>query len=239
MLGLEKLVIPSAYNIINASGERMDISGSVELNLSVARVRLKQNFKVLNTETCTNVILGRDFMSKFHSMEFDLASHKVKLGKVWLNCVRSKNDERVRIDNKITIQGRAESVVSVRCNKAISLLTMDFEPTPVQGLSGVYATRYRVIPNLRGVFQITMLNTTNSPVVIHQRKCIGKLHPVGQAQETYPRNTVPKAAVCFLEENISSGENLSALKKQHLKALINAYKGTFASNPKKPSLVKA
>ena len=148
MLGLEKFVNPSTYNIINASGEIMDISGSVELNISVAGVRSKQNFKVLNIETYTNVILGRDFMSKFHSIEFDLVNHKVKLGKVWLHAVRSKNEERVRNTNKITIQGRAESIVNVKCNKAISLLTMDFETTKVQGIPGVYATRCRVIPNL-------------------------------------------------------------------------------------------
>ena len=238
MLGLEKLVNPSTYNIINASGEIMDISGSVELNMSVAGVRSKQNFKVLNTETYTNVILGRDFMSKFHSIEFDLVNHKEKLGKVWLHAVRSKNEERVRNTNKITIQGRAESIVNVNCNKAISLLTMDFEPTQVHGIPGVYATRCRVIPNLQGVFQITMLNTTSTPVVIHQLKCIGKLHPVGQAQETCRRNTVPKADVCFMEENISTGENLSEIQKQQLKTLINSYEGIFASNPKKPSLVK-
>ena len=69
-----------------------------------------------------------------------------------------------------------------------------------------------VIPNLLRVFQIIRLNTTNTPVVIHQRKCIGKLHPARQAQETYPRNTVPKADVRFLKENICTGENISAIE---------------------------
>ncbi len=71
----------SKYSIIDASGKIMDITGCVDLNLSIMGSTLKQNFKVLNSKTYNNVILGRDFMSKFPSVEFNFAKHEIKLGK--------------------------------------------------------------------------------------------------------------------------------------------------------------
>ena len=103
-------------------------------------------------------------------------------------------------------------------------------------MPGVYATRCRVIPNLQGVFQITMLNTTANPIVINNRKCIGKLYPV---QETQQQQTVlGNESSSPFAKDISLGADLSQEQRQQLVSLITKYEGIFASNPKKPSLVK-
>ena len=187
ILGLQGSIDNSQHIIIDASGQTMNISGSINLNLSIKGSNVKQNFKVLDSKSYNNVILGRDTMSKFPSVEFDFTSGKVKLGAVWHQCVNARKEEIARVKDKITIKSRSESVVNVKCSQSLSLLTMDFEPTQIFGMPGVYATRCRVIPNLQGVFQITMLNTTANPIVINNRKCIGKLYPV---QETQQQQTV-------------------------------------------------
>ena len=196
---------------------------------------MKQNFKVLDSKSYNNVILGRDFMSKFPSVEFDFANGKVKLGAVWHQCVNTRKEEIARVKDKITIESRSESVASVKCNQSVSLLTMDFEPTQIFGMPGVYATRCRVIPNLQGVFQITMLNTTASPIVINNRKYNGKLHPI---RETHQQQTVlGNESSAHFAKDISLGAELSQEHRQQLVSLITRYEGIFASNPKKPSLV--
>ena len=236
MIGLQGSIDNSQHIIIDASGKTMNISGAIDLNLSIKGSNVKQNFKVLNSKSYSNVILGRDFMSKFPSVEFDFANGKVKLGAVWHQCVNARKEEIARVKDKITIASRSESVVNVKCNQSVSLLTMDFEPTQIFGMPGVYATRCRVIPNLQGVFQITMLNTTASPIVINNRKCIGKLHPVRETQQQQP---VPEHEISALfAKDISLGADLSQEQRQKLVSLITKYEGIFASNPKKPSLVK-
>ena len=235
MLELQGSINNSQHFVIDASGKTMNISGSIDLNLSIKGSNVKQNFKVLNSKSYNNVILGRDFMSKFPSVEFDFANGKVKLGAVWLHCVNVRKEQIARVKDTITIASRSESVVNVKCNQLVSLLTMDFEPTQIFGMPGVYATRCRVIPNFQGVFQITMLNTTANPIVINNRKCIGKLHPV---RETQHQTVLETECSSLFTKDLSLGEDLSQKERQQLVSLITKYEGIFASNPKKPSLVK-
>ena len=131
ILGLQGSIDNSQHIIIDASGKTMNISGSINLNLSIKGSNVKQNFKVLDSKSYNNVILGRDFMSKFPSVEFDFTSGKVKLGAVWHQCVNARKEEIARVKDKITIESRSESVVNVKCNQSVSLLTMDFEPSKI------------------------------------------------------------------------------------------------------------
>ena len=81
----------------------------------------------------------------------------------------------VRVEQAITLPPRSKKVVVVHCSKSQPLLTADFESKPFHGLSGVYATDCRIIPDIHGNFCISILNVTNNPVHLHSRRCIGTL----------------------------------------------------------------
>ncbi len=136
----------------------MDIIGSVLVTITLGTVSMKQKLKVLNAKTYKHVLLGRDFLSNFGTVEFAMIDNKVKLGKEWFLCVSSKAKEPVRVQNNVFLPPRSESIVNVKCSNSLSLITADFEPKPIVGVMGVYDTRCRVIPELDGVFQITLLN---------------------------------------------------------------------------------
>ncbi len=151
----------------------MDIAGSIYFDLSISGLHLKQEFQVLNAKTYKHILLGRDFLSKFQTVEFDFAFHKVRLNGKWISCVQPTNNEQVRVQHAVTLPPRSENVVIVHCPKSKPLLTADFEPAPIRGISGVYATNCRIIPDLNGIFQISMLNVTNQPVSLYTRTRVG------------------------------------------------------------------
>ena len=115
-------------------------------------------------------------------------------------------------------------------------MTADFEPASLFGTPGNYATRCRVVPDLEGVFQITLLNINYTEAHLESRKCIGNLTCVKnvisckvQPTEKDPTNVA---------KTLVFGENLPSDQWHQLETLINEYQDVFASNPKKPSLVK-
>ena len=190
--------------------------------------------KVLDSKTYRNVILGRDFLEKFDSVEFYFMHNKVKLYKNWYTCVSLSGKEPVRIQSKLSLTGRSETVINVKCKKSLSLMTVDFEPVPIQGVPAVYATRCRIIPNIQGIFQITLLNVNSNTIEINCCKHIGSLN-------------ISRKDIAFLKQNEAKTEfetklvhnaNLSNVEKDQLASLLLRYKDVFASNPKKPSSVK-
>ena len=70
----------------------MDIMGSVNISLDMPDAAILHNFRVLNSKTYRNVLLGRDFLAKFDRIEFDFAKNRVRIGKHWFPCrdVRGK-----------------------------------------------------------------------------------------------------------------------------------------------------
>ena len=110
--------------------------------------------------------------------------------------------------SQFTLERRSESIVTVRCDPSFSLVTADFEPDMSQKLPEVYARRCRVIPNIDGYFQISLLNTTLSPVSLAANECLGSL-----AKIDTPVDQVDYSAVLDkrnLGKLIQFGENLSA-----------------------------
>ena len=73
----------------------------VTINLS--GIIIKQNLKALNAKTYTHVLLDRDFLSIFGTIEFDMVANIVKLGKEWFICVSSKTKEPVRVQNNVSL----------------------------------------------------------------------------------------------------------------------------------------
>ena len=136
----------------------MNIAGSININLQLKGIPLIQNMKVLNSKTFRNVILGRDFLSHFRTVEFDFANKSIKLNNIWCSCVDIKRMEPVSLHTKTSIPSRSETIVQVKCKKSFALITADLDPTAVPSKPGIYPTYCRVIPNIEGVFYISLLN---------------------------------------------------------------------------------
>ena len=116
----------------------MDIAGVVKIEVKLQGVKsVSHEFKVLNAKTYSNVLLGRDFMKLFGTVTFDFENNRVRLGRNWLNGVRVRNKEKVRVDGKTVIPARSEQVVSVRSKNRCSLLEMDFQPKSLLELVGL------------------------------------------------------------------------------------------------------
>ena len=138
----------SDNELIDASGNKMNIIGSIDINIELNGIHLVQNMKVLNSKTFRNIILGRDFLSHFETVEFDFPKNRIKLGHQWFNCVKIKGKEIVQLRDTTAIAGRTETVIQVKCNRSVSLITADFEPAAIEGKPGIYTTHCRVIPNM-------------------------------------------------------------------------------------------
>ena len=144
--------------------------------------------------------------------------------------VKIHSKERVRLQSKVSLVPRSECVINVQCKKSVSLIKADFEPIKINGSHGVYATSCRVVPNIDGVFQITVLNVNPDQVVLNSRKYIGNLHaPINT--ETLPHLALSIDDLDF-ESGIVHGEGLPLEEKQRLISLITKFSDVFASNPK-------
>ena len=227
-LGLQSKIIPFPNQLVDASGNDMSIIGSTMVNITIKGHVFSQEMKILNSKTYRNVILGRDFLSKFENVEFDFKKDRVKLGNNWHYCVKISKSGNVSLIDDIDLPARTENVVTVQCNRSLALLTADFEPFPVT--PGVYATRCRVIPNIKGVFQITLLNVNNTSYRLNSEKKIGSLIAV---EETVAcAETLDSDLSVNLDQNIVYGDNLSVNEKAKISTLISQYSDVFAQNPK-------
>ena len=194
-LGLDAKIAPSDHHLIDASGRDMNIMGSIVVWITFGGFLFQQNLKVLNAQTCKHVLLGRDFLSTFDTIQFDMARNKIKLGTEWFVCVSSKGREPVRVQSSVSLLPRSESIVNVKCSKSFSLITADFEPKPIIGIGGVYATCCRIVPDLEGVFQVPLLNVNNDKVKLNSRKFIGTLSMV--------KDTAPKVKPKKVEKTLN------------------------------------
>ena len=102
-------------SLIDASGQDMDILGSVCFNVSISGYNIQQEFQILNVKTYKHILLGCNFMSNFETIEFDFAVNKVKLNKSWIPCVSPTQNEQVRLQSKVTLPPRSDNVVLVHC----------------------------------------------------------------------------------------------------------------------------
>ena len=236
MLGLGHKIITTEHKLVDASGREMNIIGSVMVTINLGGILIKQNLKVLNAKTYKHVLLGRDFLSNFGTIEFDIVANRVKLGKKWFICVSSKAKEPVRVQNNVSLPPRSESIVNVKCSNSLSLITADFEPKPLGGVMGVYATRCRVIPDLDRVFQISLLNVNNDEVTVNSRKFIGNLTMVNETVSKIDSQEDENLSIP--QSSVNHGNNISDDEKDQLRALISKYGGIFASNPRKPTPVR-
>ena len=141
----------------------------------------------------------------------------------------------VDVEQGITLPPRSKNVVVVHCIKSQPFLTEDCEPRPIYGLSGVYATDCRTIPDIHGNFCISVLNVSNNPVLLHSRQCIstltslkGTMHQVCSQPETQWEG---------FATDITMGPCLCATEQNLLRSLVADYSRMFAVNTCKPTVV--
>ncbi len=195
---------------------------------------LFQDFRVIPSESNTNILLGRDFLCMFGSVTFDFNTNRVKLGKSWFAGLKLNNRQRVRVSNKTVIPARTERIMSVKCNPNAAFLVGDFEPSQIFGITGVYSNYARVIPNTEGVFQIAILNVNSHDVEIDSRKTIGYLNPAGpEISNVTSLNSVETQDMPG-SKTYKLGERLSPYNGCKLLSLINRYEDVFGENPKQP-----
>ena len=232
-IGLVENITSCDDHLVNASGDEMDIAGVVNINVQIQGTKsVKHEFKVLNAKTYSNVLLGRDFMKLFGSVTFDFISNKVRLGRVWINGVRIRYKEKVRVVAESKIPARSEQVVTVRCKSHCSMLEADFEPRKLTGVPGIIVSKARVIPNVEGVFQITVLNTTQCDIVLGGRRIVGYLHEADEVVASVNADNVNEDFKHV--EEVVLGEDLSSQQRDKIMSLIREYKDVFAQNPKNP-----
>ena len=59
--------------------------------------------------------------------------------------------------------------------------TLDFDPTPVKGVPGVFISKARVVPNVSGEFHLTVVNVNERDVILRGRTKIGVLQDMEEA----------------------------------------------------------
>ena len=98
----------------------MQIRGSSVVEIFSKEHKFIQEVKILNSNSYGNVILGRDFLSKFSNVQFDFKKQRVKLGPHWHYCVQLKKPSAVHLTESIELPARTESVVNVKCRPSIA-----------------------------------------------------------------------------------------------------------------------
>ena len=96
------------------------------------------------------------------------------------------------------------------------MLSADFKPRLIPGTLWLFISRARIIPNLDGIFQITILNTTETDIAINAHKIIGLIHPMDKSIARVDRSeceSTPNELNTHLN-NIHLGENLAGQQKE-------------------------
>ena len=65
-------------------------------------------------------------------------------------------------------------------SKRFSMLSVDFEPRQISGFKGVFVSKARVLPNIDGIFQVSVLNVNETDVIIYPRKILGSIQKTGE-----------------------------------------------------------
>ena len=196
---------------------------------------IHQNMKVLNNESCCNLILGRDFLAKVTTIEFYFPRLRIKLGANWHTCIQINQPTSVSLVHSATLPPQSESIINIHCSKSISLIAADFEPILFQGDEGIYTTRYRLIPNSEGIFQISLLTINDQPISLHANQQVGCIMGV-EDMLTKCNNTSPVISRSLID-NIVYSESLTENDRSQISNVISNCKDVFTQNPKKPTLV--
>ena len=217
----------------------MNIIGTIDLQTKLfgSNQYIIHKFRVLDVQSYNNIICGRDLMKNFSTVEFDFMKNRIRVGKHWITGITT-GKQVVRLCDNITLTPRSEKVIQVQANERISLLQSDFVPKQIPGVSGVYASKAKVIPDVKGQFLLTLLNTNVDSVHLKKKQVIGKLLPESKTFAVlYPSNIPENSDNCepnFRVDSVAIGKNLSNHETVKIKELLKEFSDVFAVNPKKP-----
>ena len=114
--------------VFDASGNDLNIVRTLSLSVIIGAMSCqKHQMQVVNTSS-RNVILGRDFMSQFHSTTFHWERSEVEIDGHIVKGVTIEKKTCVTLVERVTIPARTEQIVEARCHKRIALLNVDFDP---------------------------------------------------------------------------------------------------------------
>ena len=117
-IGMQHYIKRGNNVLINASGYQMDILGIVKIPTRIGNANLiVHEFKVLNSRTYSNILIGRDYMQLFDRITFDFNRNFVQLGNSWVKCVTMDNKNTVRVNESTIVKARTEQIIDVRCDK--------------------------------------------------------------------------------------------------------------------------
>ena len=111
-----------------------------------------------------------------------------------------------------------------------ALLEGDFEPKMLPTVRGLYSVEARVLPNIDGIFPITLLNVTTSDIHLKSGKMMGSIQLTNESVTRVPEGN----GISMDASDISFGSKLSDTQKNELWAMIINYQDVFATNPKSP-----
>ena len=216
----------------------MDILGTTLLDIYIPKTgkSYTQIFYVLNSNYSNKLLLGRDFMEKLGVVTFDFMNNRAKLGNAWINGVRLSNKKELRLTSNIKIPSRSENLFTVHCSPNLSFVPFDFEPHKIPGVQGVYMSRSRVIPNVAGDINLSILNVTEKEVELQCRTRLGKITKPCEILNSIPESRVHKMNK-DVTKDVHIDNTLPDSEKRLITELVNAYQDVFAINPKKPNRV--
>ena len=209
--------------LLDASGNKLIVLGKVTIEIfpKESEQPVAQDFRVVNTNSCVNILLGRDFLQKFGSVTFNFDTHMVKLGKHWFNGVELAAPQKVTLVDRVCIPPRTEQTINVKSHHRTAFLVRDFEPTPILGPQGTYGTYARVIPNAEGIFRIAIINVNSKDIELPAGKIVGFLHPAGPAISVVSGHEPDSCASRLISphQQIQMGTKLTPVEQEQLSYL--------------------
>ena len=230
----KKTVEASRKSLYDASGAKMNISGTITLKVFLPTINksTEQIFFVLNESANNKILLGTDFMRKFGSVTFDFSKNKVQLGNKWILGKSFSDKKDVRLSSELLVPARSEKIFEIKTDEKFAFLPMEFEPRKIPGASGLYMSRARVNPNTLGYINVSILNVSEKDITIARRTRVGKIikpnEIIGTVNEV--KNDIVK--------EVNMGADLTNDQKESLENLIKKYEDVFAVDPKRPNRVK-
>ena len=125
-------------------------------------------------------------------------------------------------------------MVNVRCKNRFSLLNANFEPIRLKGNRGLFVSKARVLPNINDIFQVTVLNVTESDVTISYRPTLGVIHKVDGTIVQVKKKAIPQKFFITRGLHWALGTKWHDDQKKKVNNLLKEYEDVFAANPKKP-----
>ena len=174
-MGLAQKIVPEEEKLRAFDNDIKKSIGYIHLNVQIADTSVLQKFKVVKCQGSITIVLGRDFLFKHYSTEFDWLNGQVRLGRKWLkpkvwvrggsfqDCVSVANSEKQEVvfDINPNLTSQQKSKLLTLLNEysdcfasnpkkpTATTLGEDVVDT-ISGTRPVKAKRYRISPQQGG-----------------------------------------------------------------------------------------